>query len=515
MSSEGPFSDEPPLLPKIFAWSWPQTLPRWGFWGLGFLSLGYGLISSLAAMNVDGLCLAAIGCAVLGVASPNPFGIAMKEMVPGASDQWSVEPLPPMHPSQWHLDRPRWNEKFKEWLPDPLARYEMDGPEISCKKIGDQWAIYYGGQEYQCEECQGRKVVSGKKCSECGGGETRRFDNEIEADEQIQKLISRHEGDDAQAVVFTEHPRNSRYRRLYNATPPMITATLLWHALSVMFIVGMFLGFPSEDRELFSSYAIGLILFGTICAFISQWYNRGIIEAWDTVTSIVKYVDEGHGELVGQVRPATFFPPDIVHVDGYRDPDWTFDNLVAWAWSYRVYECEEERYYDAQSKTWKTRTVCNWRRVRGGAGSRDFMLHDGTGGILVDIDSFRDSSFGEPIWTREEPGLTGGGELYTGSGDIRRHQWSLWALQLGEPVYLMARIRSRPFDEIPKGTVANNASRVHHTLVAVGEDAVRRAAKLRKGTEFSVLKPKTSAVSRLGAIFLLIAAGFVMAAIGG
>ena len=111
-------------------------------------------------MNVDGLCLAAIGCAVLGVASPNPFGIAMKEMVPGASDQWSVEPLPPMHPSQWHLDRPRWNEKFKEWLPDPLARYEMDGPEISCKKIDGQWAIYYGGQELQCEECQGGKVIS-------------------------------------------------------------------------------------------------------------------------------------------------------------------------------------------------------------------------------------------------------------------------------------------------------------------------------------------------------------------
>ena len=514
MSGEDPFTDEPPLVPNIFAWSWPQSLPRWGFWGLGAVSLGYGLISSLAAMNVDGLCLAAIGCAILGVASPNPFGVAMKEMVPGASDRWTLDPLPPMHPSQWHLDRPRWNEKFKEWLPNPLDRYEMDGPEISCKKIDGQWAIYYGGQELQCEECQGGKVVNGKKCSECGGGETRRFDSEIEVDAQIQKLISRHEGDDAQAVVFTEHPRNSRYRRLYNATPPMITATLLWHALSVMFIVGMFLGFPSEDRELFSPYAIGMVLFGTLFAFISQWYNRGIIEAWDTVTSIVKYVDEGHGELVGQVRPATFFPLDIVHVDGYRDPDWTFDNLVAWAWSYRVYECEEERYYDSETKTWKTRTVCNWRRIRGDDGSRDFMLHDGTGGILVDIHSFGNSSFGEAIWTRDTPGETGGTGLYT-SGDIRKHKWSLWALQLGDPVYLMARIRSRPFDEIPKGHVANNASRVHHTLVAVGEDAVRRAAKLRKGTEFSVLKPKTSAVSRLGAIFLLIAAGFVMAAIGG
>ena len=245
--------------------------------------------------------------------------------------------------------------------------------------------------------------------------------------------------------------------------------------MAVMFVAGMFLGMPSEDRGNYAMYATALVMFGAIGTIISQWYNKGVTEAWDTVTSIIKFVDEGHTELVGQVRPANFLPMDIVHVDGYRDPDWTFDNLAVWSWNYRVYKCKEERYYDEQSKSWKTRTVCNWHHVRGASDQRDFMLHDGSGGIIVDLKSFQNTDIGQPIWSRTEPGKMGGDGLYL-AGDIRKHEWTLWALQLGDPVYLMARIRSRPFDEIPKGMVANNSSRVHHTLMAVGEDAVRRRA---------------------------------------
>jgi len=514
MSSNDPFTDEAPLLPKYFAWTWPKSVISWSFWSLGMLSIGYGLTSSLSMMGVDGFCLIIVGLVVAGFCCQNPFGIMMAECVPGNSEQWTVEPLPPMHPSQWHLERPKWNEKFKEWLPDPLARFEMDGPEISAEKIDDKWAVYYGGQELLCEECEGRKYVGDEKCPECGGEEMRRYDTEIEASERMQKLIARREGDDAQTLIFTEHPRNNRYRKLYNATPPMMTARFLYHAFAVVFLVGLFLGLPSQDRAFAAPFAMYLMLFATVGVIISQWRHRGVIEAWDTVTSIIKFVDEGHTELVGQVRPATFLPLDLVHVDGYRDSDWTFDNLVAWSWNYRVYECKKERYYDTVSESWKTKTVCNWRHVRGASDRRDFLLHDGTGGIIVDINSFQNSDIGGPIWTRSNPGKKGGNPVYN-DGDIRKHEWSLWALKLGDPVYLMARIRSRPFDEIPKGTVANNASRVHHTLNAVGEDAVRRSAKLRKGTEFSVLKPKTSALSRLGVLFMLFMAGLIMIAMGG
>ncbi|MDE0708440.1 MAG: hypothetical protein OSB33_05775, partial [Candidatus Poseidoniales archaeon] len=101
MSGEGPFAegDEEPLLPRIFCWTWPQSIWSWVFWALGCLSMGYGLTSSLAMMDVDGFPLVIIGLLIMGFASPNPFAIMMSDFVPGASNQWSVEPFPPMHPS--------------------------------------------------------------------------------------------------------------------------------------------------------------------------------------------------------------------------------------------------------------------------------------------------------------------------------------------------------------------------------------------------------------------------------
>ena len=140
------------------------------------------------------------------------------------------------------------------------------------------------------------------------------------------------------------------------------------------------------------------------------------------------------------------------------------------------------------------------------------MLHDGTGGVFIDLDSFGDNmDIGDVVWRREKPGKVGISPLYT-DGDVRRHEWYLRALKFGDPVYLMARIKSLPQDEIPRGVIAENASRIHHTMHAVGEDAVRRTAKLRKGTEFSILKPKTSFVSRMGALILLVLSGMVMLA---
>jgi hypothetical protein len=501
------------LLPYNFCWTWPQSIWSWMFWGLGCLSMGYGLITSLAAFQIDGFPLVIIGLVIMGFASPNPFALMLKKCVPDASDNWSIDPMPPMNSSQWHLDRPVWNEKFGEWLPDPLSRFEMDGPEISFKKIGKQWAVYYDGQEVGCDDCGGSGKVDGQKCEMCAGEELL-FDSESEVSAQMKKLLRRRDMLNAQEMIFAEHPRHYRHRRLFNTTPPMITSRLFFHAFAVMFIMGMFLGFPSEDREGAAPFAMALVVFGVLGSIASQWVNKGVIEAWDTVTSIVKYLDEGHTELVGQVRPATLVPPPIVHVDGCRDDDWTFRGLVAWSWTYRVYKCVKERYYDSQSETWKTRTVCNWEYIRGDSHVDErFMLHDGTGGVFVDLESFEDNMhIGDTIWRREKRGKVGGNPLYT-DGDVRRHEWYLRALGFGDPVYVMARIKSMPPDDIPRGVIAENASRIHHTMYAVGEDAVRRTAKLRKGTEFSVLKPKTSFLSRMGALIMLVLAGMVMIAI--
>ena len=482
-------AEEKPLLPKNFCWTWPGSTWGWVFWGLGTLSLGYGVISSLAAFDVGGFPLAIIGLIVMGFASANPFATMMKDFVPGASENWSVSPLPPMDERDWHLDRSEWSEKFEAWLPDPLARFEMDGPNIRAVEDGGEWVVFYGPEE------------SG------------RFPTEIEASNHMKELVIDGDKSNAQEMIFSEHPRHHRYRALYNATPPQITSRFLYHAFAVIFQFGLFLGLGPEDRDAIAPAALAVIILGALMVIYSQWRNKGVIEAWDTVTSIIKFVDGGHNELVGQVRPATMMPMDIVHVDGYRDDHWTFDNLVVWAWGYKVYKCVKVRYYDASSKTYKTRTECNWEHIRGDSNARDFLLHDGTGGIIVDIHSFKDAQFGSDIWTSNSPGTIGGNPLYT-DGDIRKHQWTLRALKLSDPVYLMGRVKSRHHDDVPDGMIAGNSSRVHHSLIVVGEDAPRRHAKIRKGTEFSVLKPKSSTVSRLGAAFLLIMSGLAMMAIG-
>ena len=79
-------AEEKPLLPKNFCWTWPCSTWGWVFWGLGTLSLGYGVISSLAAFDVGGFPLAIIGLIVMGFASANPFATMMKDFVPGASE---------------------------------------------------------------------------------------------------------------------------------------------------------------------------------------------------------------------------------------------------------------------------------------------------------------------------------------------------------------------------------------------------------------------------------------------
>jgi hypothetical protein len=58
--------------------------------------------------------------------------------------------------------------------------------------------------------------------------------------------------------------------------------------------------------------------------------------------------------------------------------------------------------------------------------------------------------------------------------------------------------------------VGYNATRIHQTLEAVGEDAPRRRAKIAKGNEFSVLSAKNSTTSRLGPLLLFILGAFAM-----
>ena len=79
MATNDPFSDEELLLPPIFSWTWPSSLSTWAFWGMGLVSMGYGIVSSLAMMDLDGFCLIIIGLVVMGCCVRNPFSVMMEE----------------------------------------------------------------------------------------------------------------------------------------------------------------------------------------------------------------------------------------------------------------------------------------------------------------------------------------------------------------------------------------------------------------------------------------------------
>jgi len=489
-----------PLLPKWFAWTWPCTWYWWVLWAIGFFLVGYGTIFALFGMmqDYDGgagstfLIIIAIGTLFMGCASPNPFRQMMDGYTFGSDpESWSANPKPPMDDDDWHLYRGYWDEEKEEWVRNELSPYEQDFPNINISQDGDEYIVY------------------------CEGEKSKTFATQKEASDHMTQEIKNGERRDVQELLFGDHPRHNRYRALFNATPPQFTTRFLFHAFSVLFILGAYLATPTQYvteygqvidyRAEIGYLPIVLMIVGALSTIISHYSYRSSVEAWDTVTSIIKYADGGHGELVGQIRPLITIPQPILHVDGCTHPKWTFDDLVAWFWSYDCTETWTERYYDHESKTWKTRTRTETRRIRYGGHTTDFMVHDGTGGMAVKLTTFERVHMGSPIWNRKRRGdKTCGPYASARHGGSLKHNWSLTALRKGDPTYIMARIKSRHHDEIPKGNVGFNATRVHHTLEAVGEDAPRRRAKVSKGNEFSVLSAKNSSTSRLGPWVLLI-----------
>ena len=482
-----------PLLPKWFAMTWPSAWYWWVLWGIGAFLVGYGTTFALFGMIQDYhgggakssfLIAIAIGTLFMGCASPNPFGQMMEGFTFGADpESWCSEPKPPMKHEDWHLYRGYWDEEKEEWVRNELSPYEQDFPNINISQDDDEWVVY-------CED---------------GGLKPKKFSTEKEASDYMIQEIKNGERRDVQELLFGDHPRHNRYRALFNATPPLFTTRFLWHSFTVMFILGAYLATPANMRVEMGYIPIFLMIVGAISTIISHFSYQSSVEAWDTVTSIIKYVDGGHGELVGQIRPQIAIPQPILHVDGCTHPTWTFDDLVAWYWSYRCTETWEERTYNHETKSWETTTHTETRTIRDGGHAQDFMVHDGTGGMAVKLTTFDRVDMGQPIWSRKRRGdKTCGPYAKARHGGRLSHVWSLQALRQGEPVYIMARIKSRHHDEIPEGNVGFNATRVHHTLEAVGEDAPRRRAKVCKGNEFSVLSAKNSSVSRLGPWILLI-----------
>ena len=88
------------------------------------------------------------------------------------------------------------------------------------------------------------------------------------------------------------------------------------------------------------------------------------------------------------------------------------------------------------------------------------MLHDGTGGIRVESNTFNKKSLGNFVkrWTsnhadtlRDHFQTEFAARLFR-DGDVRKHRWTAYALRIGNPVYLLGMVKPRSQSELLQKT---------------------------------------------------------------
>ena len=244
----------------------------------------------------------------------------------------------------------------------------------------------------------------------------------------------------------------------------------------------------AEDFTWIAYIVLGVGFIWTLLGYFQYKMQRQMA---DTPTSLVRSVAVGNPELVGQVRPSRAGVLRVV-VDGH--PNRVIPNCVQFNWQYEVKICKTTT--DSEGNT---KTECHWHEVRSDSGAVPFILNDGTGGILVKPTTFKRADLGNYLrrWEsnhadslRKELGAEFAARLFTG-GDVRKHRWTVYALRVGNPVYILGTTRSRPQEDVQNegldGTLQNTL------LEVVGEDAPGIKATLHRGSELANLGKMRSA----------------------
>ena len=230
-------------------------------------------------------------------------------------------------------------------------------------------------------------------------------------------------------------------------------------------------------------------IIGVIWLIVGFFQHKRQQQMIDTPTSLVRSVSVGSAELVGQVRPAPEQWINVV-VDGNQQR--MIPGCVDFRWEYEVYICRQETSTDSEGNT-TTTTVCEWRSIRSDNGSVPFMLHDGTGAIRVESGTFKKKHLGNYIkqWTsshadtlRDHFKTEFAARLFN-NGDVRKHRWTVYALRIGNPIYLLGMVKPRPRDELTNEGLDGT---IGHTTIAVhGENSPGMKANIQRGTELANL----------------------------
>ena len=274
----------------------------------------------------------------------------------------------------------------------------------------------------------------------------------------------------------------------------IFTAIIALYSIPVSILsvnIGMKIMQSAGDSE---EWFFGLILVIGPALFsigyaISSWKTGTKMQLTiDVPTSKIRSMAAGELELVGQVRRWAS-PAPAVSVGG--DPARTYQNLHSWRWLYEIY-LRRTRIVMTDDGP-RTETEYRWETIAQENGGHNFILHDGTGGVLVKPDTFADQNLGQYIreWKVDHNRNLGEifGSMITttfGGWTILEHKWTLWGMALGDPCYILGKATNRSKET--KGEMEVIKRNDQHTLMEViGKSGVGFEARLERGTELGVL----------------------------
>lgn len=255
--------------------------------------------------------------------------------------------------------------------------------------------------------------------------------------------------------------------------------------------------------SIFTPLILSLIWF-----FYSIVLSRRISDTIETPTSYIRSMTAGNIELVGQVRYWQSKPP-TVYVG--RDYSRAVDNLTSWNWNYEIL-VETTHVVTDKNGNIKTEKRQTWHTVESDSGNYSYVLHDGTGGVLVHPGTFKLQNLGQYIARWECPHNVFDYDLYQGTfhrtwneGRILRHKWTLFGLAIGDPCYLIGYAKPRdPKNrdikeqiEMSESEILNNEHVQNRLLEVIGEDGATNEARLERGSELAALANSRSNIEYL------------------
>ena len=246
---------------------------------------------------------------------------------------------------------------------------------------------------------------------------------------------------------------------------------------------------------------------GLILTLVNFFRAKALRQMLDTPTSLVRSAAVGHPELVGQVRPWAAGTM-TVHVDSNQSM--AMPNMLGYEWTYEQYQCRTVKDNEGNS-----REECHWVTVRTGNGGMPFILQDGTGGIKVNLESFKRTNYGQFIkrWdgafaqTLGKQLMASAVASLLGGARIKKHRWTLYGLRSGDPVYVLGATKPRPATEVQADPQADGT--VGHTTIEVwgNEDAPGMKCTLMRGTELSNVGKSRSGLEMMVPPILLLLGG--------